>query len=137
VSGAEIPPDFELFAHTSPFLDSIGEFYAKGSGADLTLGVRVEARATNRRGTAHGGFYAAVADVALGYALSTSEEPLAPLTTASLTIDYAGVARVNDWLEARVDIQHLGQKLGFANAYLFVGDRRIVRVSGVFARAAR
>jgi uncharacterized protein (TIGR00369 family) len=137
MSAADVPADFSRFEHTSPFLDSIGLFYAKGCGADLTLGVRVEARATNRRGTAHGGFYAAVADVALGHAMATSVEPLAPLTTASLTIDYAGVARVGDWLEARVDIQHLGQKLGFANAYLWVGERRIVRVSGVFARAAR
>lgn len=131
----DIPDGFLPFPHTSPFLDSVGVFYAQGQGRDLRIGVVVEARAANRRGMAHGGFLAALADVALGYAMATSEEPIAPLITASLTIDYASSARVGDWLEARVDLQHLGRQLGFANAYLFVGEKRIARASGVFARA--
>jgi uncharacterized protein (TIGR00369 family) len=134
---AEVPADFAPFAHTSPFLDSVGVFFSRGSGRDLRIGVVVEARAANRRGMAHGAFLAALADVALGYAMATSEEPIAPLVTASLTIDYAGSAHVGDWLEARVDLQHLGRQLGFANAYLFVGDKRIARASGVFARPGR
>jgi acyl-coenzyme A thioesterase 13 len=130
-----VPPDFVPFAHTSPFLDSVGQFYVKGWGKDLQLGVFIEERAANRRGSAHGGFLAAVADVALGYAMATSEAPIAALTTASLTIDYAGAARIGDWLEARVDLQHLGRQLGFANVYLFVGEKRVARASGVFARS--
>lgn len=134
---ADIPAGFSLFERTSPFLDSVGTFYAHGVGAKLTLGVRVEQRACNLRGTAHGGFLAGLADVTLGYALATSELPAAPLTTASLTIDYAGAAKIGDWLEAHVDLQHLGRQLGFANVYLVVGEKRIARASGVFVRPAR
>ena len=49
--------------------------------------------------------------------------------------DFAGSAKIGDWIETRVDLQHLGRQLGFANAYLFVGDKRIVRASAVFSRA--
>ena len=131
----DVPPDFEPLFRTSPFLESVGRFYAKGAGADLVLGVRVEERAANARGTAHGGFLAALADVALGYAMATSTEPPTRLTTVSLSLDYAGAAKVGDWVETRVDIQRLGSQIGFANAYLYVGDKRIVRASAVFARA--
>ena len=72
---------------------------------------------------------------ALGYAMSTAQEPNARLITSSLSIDFAGAAKVGDWIETSVDLQHLGRKLGFANAYLTVDSRRIVRASAVFVRA--
>jgi len=39
-----------------------------------------------------------------------------------------------DRLEAHVDLQKIGRRLVFANAYLVVGSERIARVSAVFAR---
>jgi acyl-coenzyme A thioesterase PaaI-like protein len=72
----------------------------------------------NARGLAHGGFLAGLADVALGYARSTSQEPPVRLITGSLSLDFAGSAKVGDWIEARVDLQHVGRQLGFANANL-------------------
>ena len=32
-----------------------------------------------------------------------------------------------------VDIQHVGSRVAFANAYLTAGGKRIARISGVFA----
>jgi len=133
----QIPEGFEPFARTSPFLDSVGTFYVRGVGAELQLGVFIEERACNARGRAHGGFLAGLADVALGYAIATSEEPNAPLTTTSLSIDFAGSVSLGDWLQSRTEIQHLGRQLGFANTYLEVQGRRVVRASGVFVRPAR
>jgi uncharacterized protein (TIGR00369 family) len=129
------PDDFAPIFRTSPFLESLGTFYSKGTGADMRLGVYVETRATNARGLAHGGFLAGLADVALGYAMSTSQEPPTRLITSSLSLDFAGAAKIGDWIETTVDLQHLGRQLGFANAYLTVDARRIVRASGVFVRA--
>jgi uncharacterized protein (TIGR00369 family) len=130
-----VPEDFSPIFRSSPYLDSLGTFYAKGTGAAMRLGVRVEERATNARGLAHGGFLAGLADVALGYAMSTSEDPPIRLVTSSLSLDFAGAAKVGDWIETSVDLQHLGRQLGFANAYLTVASRRIVRASAVFVRA--
>ena len=55
------------------------------------------------------------------------------MVTVNLTADFADVARDGDWVEARVDVQKLGKRFAFATCYLWVGDKRILRASGVFA----
>lgn len=130
-----IPEGFVPILRSSPYLESLGSFYSQGAGGAMRLGVHVEARATNARGLAHGGFLAGLADIALGYALATSQEPHARLVTSSLSLDFAGSAKIGDWIQTSVDLQHVGRQLGFANAYLTVAGRRIVRASGVFLRA--
>jgi len=84
------------------------------------------------RGTVHGGVLAALADIALGYAMAFATTPPTGLVTANLTLDYAGAAREGDWLEARVDIQKQGSRLAFGNCYITRGEERIVRASAVF-----
>ena len=46
--------------------------------------------------------------------------------------DYAGSARLGNWIETNIDMQKIGRPLAFANAYLCVGSTRIVRASVVF-----
>ena len=130
----EVPAGFAPLFRTSPFLDLIGPVYSQGRGAELVVGLRVSAKHANARGLAHGGVLTTLADIALGYAASTLRDPPVRMVTASLTTDFAGSAQVGDWVEARTDIQKLGGRLVFANAYLTVGDERIVRASAVFAR---
>jgi acyl-coenzyme A thioesterase 13 len=79
------------------------------------------------------GYTATMADIALGYAMATSEHPPAGAVTSHLSADFAGSAKLGDWVESRVDVQKIGRTLTFANVYLLVGDVRIVRASGVFA----
>ena len=132
------PPDgFTPLFRTSAFLDALGPFYHRRDGRALVLGVRIAEKHCNARGTAHGGLLMTLADIALGYSLAYAEDPPAALTTANLSADFAGSAKLGDWLEARTDIQKLGGRLAFANAYLSVGNERIVRASAVFVRGAR
>jgi len=118
---------------SSPFLDRTGPFYSKGKGETLSIGLRVLEHHLNARGLVHGGALLTMADIALGYAMATSEQPPAGAVTSHLSADFAGSARLGDWVESRVDIQKIGRTLAFANVYLLVGDVRIVRASGVFA----
>lgn len=74
-----------------------------------------------------------LADSALGIAIAMSRTPPVPMVTVNLSTDFADVAREGDWVEARVDIQKLGKRLAFANCHLWVGERRILRASGIFA----
>ena len=83
----------------------------------------------------HGGLLATLADLALGYTIAYLSDPPRSAVTASLTIDFAGSAKVGDWLEVRTDVQKSGGRLTFANCYVHVGDLRIVRASAVFASA--
>ena len=161
---SEVPAGFEPLTRVSPIAELLGPFYAKGSGVELSLGLRVQPKHTNLRGTVHGGVLATIADMALGYTLAfashppdrspsaasagaqerppdrspsaasagAQERPPVSLVTASLSIDYAGAAKIGDWLETRTDVQRQGNRTSFANCYIFVGDKRIVRASGVF-----
>jgi acyl-coenzyme A thioesterase 13 len=128
----DAPRDFRPLFRTSPVLDLVGPFYCRGEGIDLVIGLRVEQKHCNARGTIHGGILATVADVALGYAMAFASNPPTSLVTANLTLDFAGTAKIGEWLEAHVDVQKQGSRLSFANCYITVNDQRIVRASAVF-----
>ena len=132
--GVEVPAGFEPLFRTSPFLDLIGPLFYRKDGDGFVVGLRVLPKHANARGAAHGGLLLTLADVALGYRTAFSQTPPAALTTISMTADFTAAARVGDWVEVHVDIQRLGERHAFANAYLTVGDSRIVRASAVYAR---
>jgi acyl-coenzyme A thioesterase 13 len=132
MSDASIPPGFAPIFRTSPFLETIGPLYSVGSGATLMIGMRVQEKHTNARGTLHGGVLASIADIALGYGLGTSTNPPTSMVTASLSVDFAGSAQIGDWVQTSLDIQKIGSRMAFANVYFSVGNQRIARASGVF-----
>ena len=133
----DIPRDFKPLFRTSPVLDLIGPLFCRGEGKNLVIGLRAESKHCNARGTVHGGILATLADVALGYVMAFSSNPPTRLVTANLSLDFAGAANAGDWLEAHVDIQKQGSRLSFANCYITVGDRRVVRASAVFLVAGQ
>ena len=133
----DIPPEFRPLFRRSPVLDLIGPLYCRGEGVELIIGLRVQAKHCNARGTVHGGILATLADVALGYTMAFSSTPPVNLITANLTLDFAGAAKIGDWLEAHVDVQKGGSRLSFANCYITVNEQRIVRASGVFLVAGQ
>jgi uncharacterized protein (TIGR00369 family) len=99
--------------------------------------MHIQAKHTNSLGICHGGVLATLADLALGYAMHAKSAGGSPYVTAHLAVDYAGAARVGDWVQSSVEIQRLGARLAFANGYLLAAGRRIVRASAIFARAQR
>jgi len=136
---------FEPLFRTSPFLETVGPFFyrkaqdgAQAGDQDgaFVIGLRVLPKHANGRGAAHGGLLMTLLDIALGYRAAMSETPPANLTTANLTADFAGGAKIGDWVEAHVDVQRVGGRLAFASAFLVVNGERVVRGSAVFARGA-
>lgn len=132
-----VPAGFEPLFRTSPYLDLVGPlFYRRLESGAFIVGLRVAQQHTNARGFAHGGLLLTLADIALGYVSAFSADPPLSLTTANISADFVGHAKLGDWLEAHVDILKIGRRVAFANAYLMVGTERIARVSAVFARNA-
>ena len=130
------PPGFAPLFRTSPFLETVGPlFYRKDAALGLVIGLRVAEKHANARGIAHGGLLVTLADIALGYRTAFAQDPPIGMITANLTADFAGAAKMGDWVEAHVDVQKIGSRLIFANAYLMVDGERIVRASAVFARS--
>ena len=130
------PAGFEPLFRTSPFLDLVGPFfYRKQEDGGFVVGLRILPKHANARGGAHGGLLLTLIDIALGYRAALSQEPPAALTTANLSADFAGAPKIGDWIEAHVDVQKVGGRLAFANAFLVVNGDRMVRASAVFARS--
>ena len=128
-----VPEGFRPIQRGGPFLSALGPLYVKAGGATPIIALRLEEKHLNTRGIAHGGMLVTLADTALGIALATSRNPPQPMVTVNLSTDFADAARAGDWIEAHVDIQKVGARLAFANCYLVVGNKRILRASGVFA----
>ena len=126
---------FAPLPRSSPFLDMVGPLSCRRHGAGIELGLLVEQRHCNSRGLVHGGLLATIADLTLGYntGLFGQSDEHRRLVTASLTIDFAASAKIGDWLSATAEVVSRGKRLGFANCYIAVGDKRIARASGVFS----
>ena len=130
---SDIPEGFEPIFRSSPFLDLLGPIYNKKTGSGFIIGIRAEKKHCNARDSVHGGVFSSLADVALGYNSSFQGKEPVPMVTASLNIDYAGSAKLGDWIEISVDVQKVGRRMAFANSYFFVGSNRIARASAVFS----
>jgi acyl-coenzyme A thioesterase 13 len=131
----DIPAGFVPLFRTSPFLETLGPFFYRRRDSSFVIGLRIESKHANAKGSAHGGLILTLAVIALGYTAAASSDPPLALTTINVAADFAGQAQVGDWLEAQADIQKIGRRLVFANAYLIVGLERIARGSAIFARA--
>ena len=119
----DIPQGFKALQRgSSRFLSMLGPLYAKDEGNGVVIGLRIDERHLNTRGVAHGGMLVTLADSALGIVIAMSRTPPHP--------------RAGDWVEARVDVQKMGKRLAFANCHLWIGERRILRASGIFAAVA-
>ena len=136
VHGRNPPEGFKPLFRTSPFLDHNGPFfYRETDDGTFVVGLRIQPKHANGRGGAHGGLLMTMCDIALGYRTTRSQTPSPMLTTASVTTDFAGGAKIGDWVEAHVDVHKVGGRLAFANCYLVCNGERIVHASAVFARS--
>lgn len=130
---APVPPGFERLLRGSPFVAALGQLYYRRDGEAVVIAMRIEERHTNLRGIAHGGMLASLADCVLTLGMSISCDGRHTFVTANLNTDYIDAARPGDWVEGHVDVLRIGRRMAFANCYMQVGDKRILRASGVFA----
>ena len=147
-----IPEGYEPFPTSSPFNTAVGPYYYRLQGESLVMGLEVETRHCNTGGTLHGAMFSALADIALGNSigLALSEgsaeagvaarkdgAPPVSFATINLSVDYAGAAKVGDWVEMHTEVQKVGGTLAYANGYLMNGNDRIGRVSGIYRLFSR
>jgi len=128
----DVPEGYALLDRKSPFMEPIGPVYRKVDGRMLSLGVRIAERHTNARGLVHGGLFATLSDLAMGYALGVSENPPKSGVTASLTIDILGSAKIGDWLEVRAEAKRVGGTLAFSACDMLVEGATIGQATAVY-----
>ena len=80
------PSGFEPLFRSSPFLDHNGPFFHRtAEDGTFVVGLRIQPKHANARGSAHGGLLMTMCDIALGYRTTRSQTPSPMLTTASVS----------------------------------------------------
>lgn len=132
------PPDgFALHQRTSPLTQPWEPLYARQCDDRLILGLEVREPHTNSRGLLHGGLIAALADNAMGLSCgvrlaSAGLDATGGLVTASLTLDYLGLARQGQWLAFDTHFIKLGKTLCHAEAAVTADGETIARARASF-----
>ncbi len=136
---SDLPEGYELVQRTQGpgFAGLAGPFYAKREGRALSLGLRIEQRHLNSRGTCHGGLLATLADIALGYAcVAASEEGQSKnFVTIDLSIEYMATTSAGDWLYSEVKVLNADSRTAAAAGYLLVEGNPVARISANFRMA--
>ena len=137
---AAVPEGYEVVKRTqgASFAGLVGPFYAKREGREISLGLRLEPRHLNSRGSCHGGLLATLADVALGYACVAAGEDgqSRNFVTIDLSIEYLASTQAGDWLYSEVRVLNADSRTAAAAGQLLVDGRPVARISANF-RIAR
>ena len=140
MSDQDIPEGYELLQRTQGpgFSGLVGPFHAKREGRALSLGLRIEQRHLNSRGSCHGGLLATLADIALGYACGAAAEEgqSRNFVTIDLSVEYMASTQAGDWLYSEVRVLNADTRTASAAGHLMVEGRPVARISANF-RVAR
>lgn len=129
-----IPEGFAPLNRGGPYFTQLGQLYSRRDELDMVVvALRVDRSHTNMIGIAHGGMLVTFADGVLGINLAVARGVPGSFVTVQLSSDFLDSARPGDWLEAHVRIRKMGKRLAFADCELRVGDKSILRSTGVFA----
>lgn len=128
-----VPEGFHPLKRLAAFMEMLGPIYVKSVDRSRIVAVRIAEKHLNNGGIAHGGMLVTLADSALGINLSYRDEPPRRMVTVNLSTDFLQPATLGDWLEAHVSIQRVGAHLAFASCNLQVGQKQVLRASGVFS----
>jgi uncharacterized protein (TIGR00369 family) len=131
----DAPAGFILFENPGPFLERLGPIYVAAGTEELILGMRLEERHTNHRGTVQGGVLSTLADFALGRAIEADADDGQARATVSLTVDFLKPTNPGDWIESRTRVDRVGSTLSFADCALQVHEREVVRARAVWVTA--
>lgn len=106
------------------------------TGGVLTdlFAARITGDDCNGLGITHGGVIATLADIFLVGFIAAQLPAHARLVTASLSVDYLGPSRADDWLLGRIHAHRIGRRQCVASGEFRVGERTValIKASGAF-----
>ena len=110
-----VPLGFEPDPRSSPLLELLGPVHQRTDGpGKLTLGVRIDERHLNARGTAHGAVLTAMGDVALGRSAALLNDLPMGLVTVTLTTHFLRPVPAGSWLEVTATLMRPARSVVFA-----------------------
>jgi uncharacterized protein (TIGR00369 family) len=128
----EPAPGFRPLTFASRFTETVAaRYYQADRDGRRVIGLRIEPQHCNSHGYVHGGFLLALADFCLTHGTFEAAD-LPPRITLHIDADFMRPAKEGDWLEVEVDVKKHSDQLAFADGLMRVGDRIVLRTSGVF-----
>ena len=128
----DIPKGFEPSGFKGRYVNDVGPYWVRKTDGGLTVGLRVADMHINYVDIAHGGVLTTLADVALSLQVNRSEDPPIPVSTVSLTTNFLGAAKLDDWLEATARIDRKGKRLAYTSGEINAGGKTLMTMTGVF-----
>jgi uncharacterized protein (TIGR00369 family) len=137
VSGPDAPAGFEPHFRRSPLTDPWEPLYSRRREGAVVLGLWAGEAHVNSRGFVHGGLIMALIDNAMGLSCAAAIGGDASLVTASLTVNFTGVAQVGQWLTFETTERRVGGTLAFTQGGVLADGAPCAQASAVFRRVAR
>jgi acyl-coenzyme A thioesterase PaaI-like protein len=133
----QIPQGFSCHFRNAPVTDPWEPLYSKVEDGAILLALRIRKAHCNSRGFAHGGLISALADNAMGLSLHetlrrTQQKEPSGLVTISLSLDFLGAGKVDQWLEVVPRVLRAGGNLGFVDCLVRADDQPIARGNATF-----
>jgi uncharacterized protein (TIGR00369 family) len=134
---SEIPSGFEPHFRKSPLTEPWEPLYSKRLADRIVLGLQTRQPHTNSRGLIHGGLIAALADNAMGLSCvqvmaGEGRKPEGGLVTVSMSTDFIGGAKLDQWVEFDTRYVKVGRTLCFAQAFVTADGEVIARADARF-----
>ena len=127
------PPDgFFRRERRSPLTDPWEPIYSKESDDRVDIGVWIREPHCNARGFAHGGLISALADNSMGHSCVKQLGGPNNLVTVNLSIDFLGVARMDQWLEVVSSVVKTGRSLCFVECKVIADGEMCIRETATF-----
>ncbi len=113
------------------YLKVNGPFYCKREGEAMVIGLLVEQRHCNAMNVAHGGLVMGFADFMLTACLNYQSGLSRFLITVSATCDFAGPAKLGEWIEGRAQLLRVTRTMVFGQGLITTAGGLVARASGV------
>ena len=126
-----IPEGFTKLQPMGPFHELVGQMFCKMDDDTPIVGIIAEDKHRNKGDMMHGGMVSMLVDTATIWSVQAhKKDPENTVTlTTNITVDFLGKIKVGDWVEARVNFIKGGNRVMFAECYLWANDKVVARGS--------
>jgi uncharacterized protein (TIGR00369 family) len=133
ITTADIPEHFELLRGNVGFGALIGPLYLRKpkEGRTYAWGFRASEKHLNPTGIVHGGMLLSFADTCLG-ALAFFAGGKTLSSTVDLASSFVAPGRAGDWIECTGAVTRATRDLVFVTGRVYVGDRTLVDLKGIW-----
>ena len=129
------PEGFRPSRSRSVYSQGLGPFYFRADEDCFRQGIRVRSRHCNGAGVVHGGMLSTLADNTMAAAAYTQIG--ARSLTIQMSLEFISAVRPGAWLEAVAQVSSTTLTMVFCEADMFVGDRLVMKATGIFRRPRR